>query len=305
MIPVTFGPRRHGWRPLVLAFSLLLLGLVSPAFAQTTSTDSIFFIQVSDTHWGFNNPKVNPDYAGTLTKGISEINAVGGNPDFLIFTGDETHMTDDPAVRRQRMTQFKSMITALAVKTVRFIPGEHDAAADNAAAYKEFFGDPHYTFDVKGVHFVVLDNVSTPDGSLGTDQLQWLAGVLKGFDPSSPVVVFAHRPLIPVYAAWGWRTPDGPQALDMLKAFKNVKLFYGHIHQQREDDTPGFDQYAAPGMMFPLPAPGSVASPNPLLWDPAHPYRELGFRTVKIDLKTLQFTIREYGITPDGSLPAQ
>jgi len=305
MISATFRPRRQARRPLVPGLSLLFFMLVSRAFAQTASADSIFFIQASDTHWGFNNPKVNPDYAGTLTKAISEINAVGGNPDFLIFTGDETHMTDDPAVRRQRMAQFKDIITALAVKTIRFIPGEHDAAGDNAMAYREFFGDPHYTFDVKGVHFVVLDNVSTPDGSLGADQLQWLAGVLKGFDTDSQVVVFAHRPLVPVWAAWGWRTPDGPLALDMLKRFRNVKLFYGHIHQQREDDSPGFDQYAAPGMMFPLPAPGSAASPNPLLWDAAHPYRELGFRTVRIDLTTRQFTIKEYGITPDGTLPVQ
>lgn len=81
-----------------------------------------------------------------------------------------------------------------------------------------------------------------------------------------------------------------------------MKLFYGHIHQEREDDQPGFTQYAAQGMMFPLPAPGSVASPNPLPWDPAHPYRELGFRTVSIDLKTAQVTIKEYGITADGSI---
>jgi 3',5'-cyclic AMP phosphodiesterase CpdA len=97
-----------------------------------------------------------------------------GKPDFLIFTGDETHTTADGAVRRQRMAQFKDLITGLNVKTIKFIPGEHDAALDNAQAYREFFGDPHYAFHLKGVHFVVLDNVSTPDGSLGDDQLQWL-----------------------------------------------------------------------------------------------------------------------------------
>jgi hypothetical protein len=57
-------------------------------------------------------------------------------------------------------------------------------------------------------------------------------------------------------------------------------------------------------MMFPLPAPGSVASPNPLAWDPAHPYRGLGFRTVRLDLKTFQATIKEYAISPDGLVPS-
>ena len=92
--------------------------------------------QVSDTHWGFNNPKLNPDHAETLRKGIAEINSLQGNPDFLIFTGDETHTTSDPAVRRQRMTEFKNIITGLNIKTIKFIPGEHDAGLDNAEAYR-------------------------------------------------------------------------------------------------------------------------------------------------------------------------
>src|SRR5208282_6293947 len=114
--------------------------------------------------------------------------------------------------------------------------------------------------------------------------------------------VFAHRPLIDVYPAWDWRTKDAAQALPLFKPFKNVKLFYGHIHQEREDTRDGFTQYAAPGMMFPLPAPGSVASPNPLAWDPAHPYHGLGFRTVSIDLKTYQVTIKVYSINPAGRI---
>ena len=50
----------------------------------------------------------------------------------------------------------------LKVKNVRFMPGEHDASLDHGAACKEFFGETHYTFDHKGVHFIALDNVSDP-----------------------------------------------------------------------------------------------------------------------------------------------
>jgi 3',5'-cyclic AMP phosphodiesterase CpdA len=287
---------------LTLACLVLFLGLTGAVSAQAAGSDALFFVQVSDTHWGFNNPRINPDYAGTLKKGIAEINSLQGNPDFLIFTGDETHTTSDPAVRRQRMTEFKNIITGLNIKTIKFIPGEHDAGLDNAEAYREFFGDPHYAFDVKGVHFVVLDNVSTPDGSLGDAQLQWLAGVLQGYDKDSQIIIFAHRPLMDVYPKWGWQTKDGAKALALFKPFRNVKLFYGHIHQEREDSEDGFSQYAAPGMMFPLPAPGSVASPNPVAWDAAHPYHGLGFRTVSLDLKTYQATIKEYSISPDGRI---
>jgi len=160
---------------LTLASLVLFLGLSGVLSAQAAGSDTLFFVQVSDTHWGFANAKINPDYEGTLKKGIAEINSLQGNPDFLIFTGDETHTTSDPAIRRQRMAEFKNIITGLNIKTIKFIPGEHDAGLDNAQAYREFFGEPHYAFDLKGVHFVALDNVSTPDGSLGDAQLQWLA----------------------------------------------------------------------------------------------------------------------------------
>jgi hypothetical protein len=40
------------------------------------------------------------------------------------------------------MSQFKDIISGLKIQTVKYIPGEHDAALDNAQAYREFFGDP-------------------------------------------------------------------------------------------------------------------------------------------------------------------
>ena len=87
------------------------------------------------------------------------VNALPRPPDFVVFTGDLTHTTDDPAERR-RLTEFKAIAAGLQVKTVRFMPGEHDAALDRGAAYKEHFGETFFTFDHRGVHFIALDNVS-------------------------------------------------------------------------------------------------------------------------------------------------
>ncbi len=289
----------------IRAFVLLsLAALAGPAFlaAQGSSTSTnngqVLFIQLSDTHWGFNNPKVNPDYAGTLRKAIAQMNALQGNPDFLVFSGDETHTTDDPAVRRLRMKEFKDIIRSLAVSTVHFLPGEHDAGLDKGEAYKEAFGDLYYTFDVKEVHFIALDNVSRGDSTLGDTQVAWLKGVLSAFDPASQIIVFAHRPLLDVYPQWDWRTRDGSKALALLSRFKNVTLFYGHIHQLRTDTNGWLTQYAARGLMFPLPAPGSVPSPGPIPWDATHPYRGLGFRTVAVDTSTGKITVTEYPLNP-------
>jgi len=276
----------------VLACVIVVAAL---AGAPAAFSDQIFFVQLSDTHWGFDNPKVNPDYAGTLKKAIAQVNGLPATPDFIVFTGDETHTTNDAAVRQQRMTEFKDIIRALKVQNIRFLPGEHDAGLDAAAAYEKNFGKRYYAFDLKGVHFIALDNV-TAGSSLGDVQLSWLEQTLKGFDRSSQVIVFAHRPLLEVYSQWDWRTKDGDKALALLKPFSNVTLFYGHIHQEREDTEGSFTQYAAKGMMFPLPAPGSVAKPGPVPWDPEHPYQGLGFRTVRIDLPTHKVSVTEYSI---------
>jgi 3',5'-cyclic AMP phosphodiesterase CpdA len=119
------------------------------------------FVQLSDTHWGFEGPP-NPDAANTLKKAVATVNALEMQPELIVFTGDLTHTTDDASVRRKRMGEFRDIVRGLKVQNIRFLAGEHDAALDAGAAYKEFFGDLHYSFDHKGVHFIALDNVSDP-----------------------------------------------------------------------------------------------------------------------------------------------
>ena len=108
--------------------------------------DEFYFVQLSDTHWGFQGAP-NPDARGTLPKAVAAVNALPKPPDFIVFTGDLTHTTDDPAERRRRMAEFKQIVGELKVKAVRFMPGEHDASLDRGAAFKELFGDTYYRFD--------------------------------------------------------------------------------------------------------------------------------------------------------------
>src|SRR5256886_9913847 len=164
--------------------------------------ESFYFVQLSDTHWGFNGPSINPDSQGTVKKAVAAVNALDDQPDFVVFTGDLTQTTDDRKIRRDRMAEFRDIVSQLRVKTVRFMAGEHDASLDHGEAYQEFFGDLHYTFDHKGVHFIVLDNVSDPTGSIGDAQLQWLRADLARLDRESPIVVLTHRPLFDLYPQW-------------------------------------------------------------------------------------------------------
>lgn len=260
--------------------------------AAGAAIDDFYFVQLSDTHWGFEGAP-NPDARGTLGKAVAAVNALAHSPDFIIFTGDLTHTTDDPKQRRVRMAQFREIVAGLTTQKVLFMPGEHDAALDRGEAYKEFFGDLHYTFDHKGTHFIALDNVSDPGASLGEAQLAWLAADLQQLPKDARIVVFAHRPLFDLYPSWDWATRDGAKAIELLMPYPNVTVFYGHIHQEHHHMTGHIAHHSAKSLIFPLPAPGSQPKRAPLPWDAEHPYRGLGVREVRAEKKRDAYAITE------------
>ena len=248
------------------------------------AADDFYFVQLSDCHWGYSGP-ANPEAQNTLRKAVASVNALPGQPDFIIFTGDLTHATDDPKERRERMAGFRDIVADLKVRNIRYIPGEHDAGLDYGAAFKEFFGETHYAFDHKGIHFVAIDNVSDPGASIGDAQLEWLKADLAAQKSAAQIVVFTHRPLFPLVPKWDWATRDGQKAIDILLAYPNVTVFYGHIHQENHHETGHIAHHSAKSLMFPLPAPGSQDKRTPLPWDPAVPFKGLGFRDVEAEMK--------------------
>ncbi len=263
--------------------------------AAGVPAQDFMFLQMSDTHWGFSGPAANPNAGVTLDAAVASVNALERPPDFIVFTGDLTHTTDDPEERRRRLTQFRDIVRKLKVHNVRFMAGEHDASLDAGEAYRELFGELHYTFDHKGVHFIVLDNVSDPAGALGDQQLKWLRADLDHVDREAPIVVLTHRPLFDLYPQWDWATRDGADAITLLMSHEYVTVFYGHIHQEHHHETGHIRHHAAKSLMFPLPAPGSVPKKAPIPWDASHPYSGLGFRTVEAHAG--QYAIAERPVT--------
>ena len=266
-----------------LVFSSGLAGAATGAAKKKKSAvdDDFVFLQLSDTHWGYTGVS-NPQADVTLKKAVETVNGVAARPDFIVFTGDLTHTTDDGAVRHKRLKEFHQIASGLKVKTVRYLPGEHDAAKDRGAAFQEEIGALHYTFDHKGVHFIALDNVSDPSGSVGAAQIDWLAADLKKVGRDARIVVLAHRPLFDLYPAWEWSTPDGAKVVDVLMPHPHVTVFYGHIHQEHHHQTEHIAHHAARSLIFPLPAPGSVPKKAPLPWDEAAPFKGLGYRQIDV-----------------------
>jgi 3',5'-cyclic AMP phosphodiesterase CpdA len=240
------------------------LGLVDGAMAA--EVPGLTFLQISDSHMGFDKP-ANPNAKGTLEEAIGRIKAIPRRPAFMIHTGDITHLS--------KAAEFDDAdkIISEAKLNVHYVPGEHDILDEDAKFYKERYGrgskgDGWYSFDAGGVHFVGLVNVKNLKaggmGSLGEDQLKWLADDLKGKTASTPVVLFAHIPLWVVYEQWGWGTDDGARALDMLKGFGSVTVLNGHIHQVMQKVEGNVVFHTARSTAFPQPAPGAAPSPGPM-----------------------------------------
>jgi Icc-related predicted phosphoesterase len=290
--------RRDFLKLLGMGGAVLVLGQRGSADAtdMAAGKDDFFFVQLSDTHWGFNDPKINPDATGTLKKAVAAVNSMKIQPDFVVFTGDITHTTDDPKERRKRMAEARDIISGLTLKNVKFMAGEHDAGLDNGEAFQEYFGKTHYTFDYKGVHFIVIDNVSDPTSSITDPQLQWLSDELKKLDKESRIVVLTHRPLFDLYPNWDWWTRDGAKAIDLLLPYRNVTVLYGHIHQEHHHMTGHIPHHAAKGLMFPLPAPGSVPKRVPIPWDAAAPYKGLGYRGIEAKTEKADYMITEFPV---------
>jgi 3',5'-cyclic AMP phosphodiesterase CpdA len=245
---------------------------VSRAFGKTTNHDGgkggdFSFVQISDSHMGFNKP-ANPDVVATLKAAVDKINGLPNHPEFLLHTGDISHLS-----RPEQFDTVDQVLKSASAKDVFFVPGEHDVLDDNGKSYLERYGKNAqgagwYSFDHKGVHFIGLVNVLNLKagglGSLGGDQLEWMEKDVKQLKHSTPVVVFAHIPLWSVYPDWGWGTQDSAQALGYLKKFGSVTVLNGHIHQIMQKVEGNVTFHIAMSTAFPQPQPGKADSPGPM-----------------------------------------
>jgi Icc protein len=242
------------------------LSRLSDLGAGVAAAGELSFVQISDSHMGFSKP-ANPDVAGTLKAAVDKINALSEAPEFLLHTGDISHLS-----KPEEFDTVDQILKATG-KEVFFVPGEHDVLNDDGAQFRERYGKGAkgagwYSFEKKGVHFIGLVNVMNLKagglGTLGHEQLEWLEDDVKQLKSSTPIVVFAHIPLWTVYPEWGWGTEDSAQALAYLKKFGSVTVLNGHIHQTMQKVEGNVTFHTAASTAFPQPQPGKADSPGPM-----------------------------------------
>src|SRR5580658_7679338 len=126
------------------------------------------FVQISDSHMGFNKP-ANPDVAGTLRAAVDKINGLATPPEFLLHTGDVSHLS-----KPEEFDTVDQILKGASAKDVFYVPGEHDVLNDDGKQFLERYGKGTkgagwYSFNKKGVHFIGLVNVlNLKAGGLGT-----------------------------------------------------------------------------------------------------------------------------------------
>jgi 3',5'-cyclic-AMP phosphodiesterase len=256
-----------------------IAGSAPPAAAP--ARPDLRFVQISDSHLGFKGP-ANTAVEQSFTDAINQINALPYQPDFVIHTGDLTHLST-PA----QFDQVKQMMTGLKTGQVFTTPGEHDSVDDTGQKYRQAFGknakgEGWYSFDLAGVHFVALVNTLSLEklGHLGTDQLDFVEKDVAGLSADTPIVVFSHIPLFAMYPNWGWGTDDAAQALSHLRRFSSVTCLNGHVHQLFTKTEGNVTFHSATTTAYPLPHPGEAPAPAPLTLPAGKLKDALGIREV-------------------------
>jgi 3',5'-cyclic AMP phosphodiesterase CpdA len=261
-----------------------MLGAATAMGAESvTSATDFTFVQISDSHIGFNKD-ANKDVSGTLKEAVAKINALPAPPDFILHTGDLTHLSE-----AEEFDALEQILKSAKAGHVFYVPGEHDVLNDNGKQYLERFGkgtkgNGWFSFDQRGVHFVGINNVLDIRegglGVLGNEQLAWLEDDLKAVANSTPLVLFAHIPLWTVYQQWGWGTDDSERALALLKRFGSVTILNGHIHQTLKKVEGNITFHTAMSTAFPQPAPGTAPKPGPMKVEPGRLRSVLGITDV-------------------------
>jgi len=215
-----------------------------------------------------------------LIRAVAEINLLNPPPDFVVFGGDLANFGT-----RAELDHGAEILSALRPK-LRCVMGECDYYLDLGEYWSRLFGPPWYSFDHKGVHFVVLNSVLTyeewtlhrwptaeqrmgvmatidsPDSSpflVGEPQRAWLASDLMTVNKRTPVVVFSHAPLQQIYRDWNFWTEDAAEVQALLAPFSNVTVIYGHVHQLQYNQIGNIAFHSVVATAYPLPYPQSRA----------------------------------------------
>ena len=238
----------------MLAGAILPVSIVEVVMAEDApkGSENFTFAFISDSHLQqIKGTKFVRNWDMGLKKAVAECNLMNPKPDFILYGGDLGQLG-----KAAEIDHGAEILSALH-SPIRMMLGEHDYYYDLGEHWSKRFGDKYYSFDHKGVHFIVLNSILTdeewihkwktpeermntmaglddPNGSpfmVGAFQRAWLKNDLSTIKKETPIVVFSHSPLQKIYKGWNFWTDDAELIQEMLQPFDKVNVMYGHVHQ--------------------------------------------------------------------------
>ena len=234
--------RRH---VLSLLASAGAAGLAKPTsflLAQAPAPEDFDFVFFTDTHL---QPELDANKGCAMA--FREMRSL--HADFAIQGGD--HIFDALAVPEQRSLSLFEMYDKtqqdLGLQVYHTI-GNHDCFGvypksgmqpSDSLYGKRYYGDhvgkTFYSFDHKGVHFIVLDTIGlTPDrayeGRVDAPQIAWLASDLQAQPAAKPIIVSVHIPLVSAIDNYtpAPASPPPHHGNTVVNSSEVTRLFAGH-----------------------------------------------------------------------------
>lgn len=262
----------------LLAVSSLPISMIEIAFGKE-SEKNFTFAYISDSH--ITQIKGNEfvrNWDRGLIRAVAETNLLDPRPDFVFYGGDIAQLG-----KSEEIDHGLEILGGLR-GDIHYVMGEHDYYLDLGDYWHKQLGPDHYSFDHKGVHFVVLNSILTheawmhqdwdsgmdrmkqmarldnPHGQpfmVGDWQREWLRKDLKNLKKDMPIVVFSHSPLQKIFRGWNFWTDDAEQIQALLQPFDKVTVLYGHVHQIQTNQIGNISFHAAMATAWPWPYPAT------------------------------------------------
>ncbi len=258
--------------------------LVKIAWGQKAG-ESFTFAYISDAHINhIKGTEFTRNFDKGLERAVAEVNFLYPQPDFVVFGGDLAQLG-----KKEELDHGLEIMSKVQAP-VKWVIGEHDYYLDLGKYWQEKISPLYYSFDHKGVHFVVLNSILTddhwtherwsspaermgqmarldnPQGSpfmVKDEQRAWLKKDLEKLDRKTPLVVLSHSPLYKVFKHWNFWTDDAEEVQAILKPFDQVQVFHGHVHQVLYNQIGNISFAAFMATAWPWPYPVSyVQEPN-------------------------------------------
>ena len=222
---------------------------VAQAAPDAKDAPAFRFAYISDSH--LYDKKMNDRFVRSLLRAVDDVNAMDPQPDFVFYGGDLAQLGQPAEL------ELGAQILGELKAPVKMMVGEHDWYFDLGQKWRSLFGKDIYSWDHKGIHFVVLnsvveedfwtargltpmermktvaglDNRSQSNFMVGEAQREWLRKDLERYSDDTPLIVFSHSPLYHLYQFWNFWTIDAPEVQRILSRFSHCTVVHGHTHQ--------------------------------------------------------------------------